>query len=96
MILTLLNKEDMYGYHIVGELKEKTGNIVDLKEGTLYPMLHTLEEAHAVDSYWKDSDNGKRRKYYKITEEGKNILFLKLQEWGAYTRAVNTVVRTTI
>jgi len=96
MILTLLNKEDMYGYNIVGELKKKTENIVDLKEGTLYPMLHGLEEAHAVDSYWRDSENGKRRKYYKITDEGKDILFHKLQEWGAYTRAVNSVVRTTI
>ena len=94
LILTLLEKEDMYGYSITSELKKKTENMLDLKEGTLYPMLHGLEEAHAVDSYWRDSDNGKRRKYYRITEEGKEILFQKLQEWGAYTRAVNSVVRT--
>lgn len=96
LILTLLEKEDMYGYSITSELKKKTENMLDLKEGTLYPMLHGLEEANAVDSYWRDSENGKKRKYYKITEEGKEILFEKLQEWGAYTRAVNSVLRTTI
>lgn len=96
LILTLLEREDMYGYNITSELKKKTGDTLDLKEGTLYPMLHGLEEAHAVDSYWMNSENGKRRKYYKITKEGEEILFEKLQEWGAYTRAVNSVLRTSI
>ena len=94
LILTLLEHEDMYGYNITSELKKKTDDMLDLKEGTLYPMLHGLEEADAVNSYWLDSENGKRRKYYKITDKGRDLLFEKLQEWGAYTRAVNTVVRS--
>ena len=94
LILTLLEHEDMYGYNITSELKKKTDDMLDLKEGTLYPMLHGLEEADAVNSYWQDSENGKRRKYYRITDKGRDLLFEKLQEWGAYTRAVNSVVRT--
>lgn len=94
LILSLLEKEDMYGYSITSKLKKKSENIFEMKEGTLYPMLHGLEEADAVDSYWQDSDNGKRRKYYKITKKGKALLDRKKEEWSLYTRAVNSVLQS--
>lgn len=92
LILSLLENEDMYGYQIAQSLKEKSENVFELKEGTLYPMLHGLENENAVQSYWLDADNGKRRKYYKITSHGKKMLSQKKAEWELYTRTVNVVI----
>ena len=92
LILSLLENEDMYGYQISQSLKEKSKNVIELKEGTLYPMLHGLENENAVQSYWIDADNGKRRKYYTITTDGKKLLKQKKTEWQYYTDAVNSVI----
>lgn len=92
LILSLLNKEDMYGYQITHELKKLSESVFELKEGTLYPMLHGLENEKAIEAYWVDADNGKRRKYYKITKYGKKSLKDKKSEWQIYTKAVNTVI----
>ncbi|NLD46281.1 MAG: PadR family transcriptional regulator [Clostridiaceae bacterium] len=92
LILSLLENENMYGYQITQALKKKSDNVFDLKEGTLYPMLHGLENENAIESYWLDADNGKRRKYYKITREGKKLLKHKKCEWETYTKAVNSII----
>ncbi|MDR1687635.1 MAG: helix-turn-helix transcriptional regulator [Clostridiales bacterium] len=92
LILSLLENEDMYGYQISLSLKEKSENVFDLKEGTLYPMLHGLENENAVESYWLDAENGKRRKYYKLTPGGKKLLNQKKAEWLIYTKSVNSVI----
>lgn len=92
LILSLLENSDMYGYQISQSLKDKSENIFDLKEGTLYPMLHGLENDDAIESYWFDAQNGKRRKYYKITPYGKKLLQQKKEEWQLYTKTVNTVI----
>ena len=92
LILSLLENEDMYGYQITQRLKEKSENVFELKEGTLYPMLHSLENEKAVHSYWINADNGKRRKYYQITQEGRKLYNHKKSEWKLYTKSVNTVI----
>lgn len=92
LILSLLDREDMYGYQIAHELKMLSNQVFELKEGTLYPMLHGLENEKAIESYWFDADNGKRRKYYRITEAGKNLLGNKKSEWEVYSKAINSVI----
>jgi PadR family transcriptional regulator PadR len=92
LILSLLENEDMYGYQISQSLREKSNYVFDLKEGTLYPLLHGLENESAVESYWFDADNGKRRKYYKLTSDGKKLLHQKKSEWSLYTDTVNSVI----
>ncbi len=92
LLLSLLNKEDMYGYQIAHQLKEVSESVFALKEGTLYPMLHSLENADAIESYWVDAESGKRRKYYRITKKGKRVLKEKKNEWEVYTKAVNAVI----
>lgn len=92
LILSLLENEDMYGYQITQALKKKSEDVFELKEGTLYPMLHGLENEGAIESYWLDADNGKRRKYYKITSAGKRLLKQKKDEWHTYSKAVNSVI----
>lgn len=92
LILSLLKKQDMYGYQMISELKKMSDNTFDLKEGTLYPLLHSLENKGAITSFWFDTDEGRRRKYYKITESGVKLLKEKQEEWQKYTRAVNKVI----
>lgn len=93
LILSLLSHEDMYGYQITQELKQNSGNVFELKEGTLYPMLHGLENEQAIESYWQDAPGGKRRKYYRLTNTGKKLLKSKKEEWSVYSHAVNQVIR---
>lgn len=92
MILSMLSRKDMYGYQIMQELKMMSDNTFDLKEGTLYPLLHTLENNNAIECYWFDTEEGRRRKYYKITDTGKEMLSEKRQEWSVYVQAVNSVI----
>ena len=92
LILSLLAGGDMYGYQITQELKKRTEDVFEMKEGTLYPMLHGLENEKAVEAYWFDADNGKRRKYYKITNSGRKLLRHKKEEWETYTKTVNSVI----
>ncbi len=92
LVLSLLARADMYGYQITQVLKLETNNVFEMKEGTLYPLLHSLENEKAIESYWKDAENGKRRKYYHITKVGEKLLAEKKSEWKEYSSAVNTVI----
>ena len=92
LVLSLLEREDMYGYQITQVLKQETDCVFEMKEGTLYPLLHGLENEGAIESYWKDAENGKKRKYYHITKQGSNLLREKKEEWNRYSQAVNTVI----
>lgn len=92
LILTLLRCEDMYGYQITQKLRALSDNTFDMKEGTLYPMLYSLEKDGAVESYWFDTEEGRRRKYYKITDSGRNLLISKKKEWSIFVNAMNNVI----
>ncbi|WP_108669271.1 PadR family transcriptional regulator [Peribacillus acanthi] len=70
ILLALLKERDRYGYEITSEMEEKSDGIFKMKEGSLYPALKKLEEKGFIKSYWKDSFDGPRRKYYYITKIG--------------------------
>ncbi|RUS45224.1 PadR family transcriptional regulator [Cohnella sp. AR92] len=91
LILTLLDRKEMYGYELTKELELKSGGLFVLKEGTLYPILHALESAHMVEAYW-DEQGVRPRKYYRITEKGRSELAEKKQEWSLFSSAVNRIV----
>lgn len=91
LVLNLLSKEDMYGYQIIKKLTELSDNVFELKEGTLYPILHSLEENNYILSYWDDSTS-KKRKYYNITDLGKKTLLEKEKEWKIFSKGMNNVI----
>ena len=72
-ILKLLNDSDHYGYSLINEMNSKSNNTLDLKDGTLYPILYRLEDQKVIESYWETNPEGrsKPRKYYRITKLGK-------------------------
>ena len=91
LLLKLLEEKDMYGYMMIEELTKKSDDTFSLKAGTLYPLLHAMEEKGFVTSY-EASNNGRQRKYYSITKKGKGHLKEKKQEWKQYSSAVNKVL----
>ncbi|MBM7361794.1 PadR family transcriptional regulator [Priestia taiwanensis] len=82
IILSLLEKRDMYGYELAKLVREKSDEQFELKEGTLYLSLKRLEKNEWIQSYWGDEQGpGGRRKYYKITPLGKDGFEEKRLEW---------------
>ena len=91
LVLSLLENENMYGYEMIKKLTEKSENVFELQEGTLYPILHSLEEKNYITSYW-DKTASKKIKYYSITNEGKKHLKEKKEEWKTFSCGINQVV----
>lgn len=81
IILNVLVEGDSYGYKVSRCIIEKTNNKMDIKDATIYLAFKRMEKDKLISSYWSDNDTGARRKYYKITEEGRNYLNHKKQEW---------------
>ena len=92
LLLKLLSGEDMYGYQIILELARRSSNVFELKEGTLYPILHGLEQDKCVSAYEKEAPTGRKRKYYHITRRGLELLEQKQEEWRFFTGKVDGVV----
>jgi PadR family transcriptional regulator PadR len=93
LILKLLEDKDMYGYQMIEELSKKSDNTFNLKAGTLYPILHSLENEGVVSSYDDHADSARVRKYYCLSPKGKKLLIDKQSEWLSYADAVNKVLR---
>lgn len=91
LLLRLLSERDMYGYEMIEVLRERSDNVFELKAGTLYPLLHGLEDKDQLFSYEKEA-GGKLRRYYRITGEGKKELKRKKKEWETYEKAVAQVM----
>lgn len=91
LLLRLLAEKDMYGYEMIDTLRKKSCNVFELKAGTLYPLLHGLEEKGLLRVYEQEYA-GKTRKYYSITKEGRGLLETKKAEWNEYQAAVTNVL----
>ena len=92
MLLSLLEEKDRYGYEIIKELKERSNSVFEFKEGTLYPVLHRMENAGRVKSYRKEAESGKVRKYYTVTSNGLRRLADEKKQWKSFTGSVNKVI----
>lgn len=92
LVLSLLSEKDRYGYDIIKELEVRSDNTFSFKEGTLYPVLHKLENKGYVKSYLSKGDTGKERKYYKITKNGKKQLNEEIKKWEAYSTSITKVI----
>jgi PadR family transcriptional regulator, regulatory protein PadR len=93
LILSLLNSKPMYGYEIIKELEMKSEGIFSFKEGTIYPILHTLEDKGLIISYWEEGHGKRKRKYYNINGKGKEFIKEKLEEWSIFKTAVDEVLK---
>lgn len=92
LVLQLVSEADTYGYELIRALEERSAAAFTFSEGTLYPVLHSLERDGLVTSRWDTSGGGRRRKYYRISPAGRADLADRLDQWHAFTRAVEAIV----
>ena len=93
LVLKLLESEPRYGYQIIQELKDKSGDVFSLKDGTLYPILYRLEDDGLVVSRWSEAVRKQvPRKYYEITQTGRSELKSIEQTWQSIVSGISQVL----
>jgi len=87
-VLVLLDKQDRYGY----ELVQKISDQISISEGSVYPLLRRLTKEGYFTTYLQESTEGPPRKYYTLTDAGREYLHEQLNEWKIFTDGVNTLI----
>lgn len=93
IILAHLCRKDSYGYEINKSIQTITGNRYELKEATLYTAFRRLEQAGYISSYWGDETTGARRRYYSITEAGRDAYAQARRDWESAKRLIDSLIR---
>ncbi len=91
LLLKLLSEKDMYGYEMIETLGSRSENVFSLKAGTLYPLLHGMEDKGLLTCYEQEVQ-GKLRKYYSITKKGRKELKEREASWKEFSHAVASVM----
>lgn len=91
IILAILHSNDSYGYAIIRKVQDISHNEIAWTDGMLYPVLHRLDSTGLIESYWEKANNGRRRKYYKITKAGREELSVLLSQWKVVNHALLTL-----
>ena len=93
IILARLMKDDNYGYEINKSIQERTDGKYELKEATLYTAFRRLEQAGCIASYWGNEQTGARRRYYSITETGRDTYKALMAEWKTAKGMIDQLIR---
>jgi PadR family transcriptional regulator, regulatory protein PadR len=94
LLLGILAEEPSYGYAIAKRVRELSGEEIQWSEGMLYPVLHRLAEQGHVESFWRDSETGRRRRYYRVTASGRAELRRQREQWDVVRRALDRTRET--
>ena len=92
LVLRILAQGPQHGYGIIQEIRERSGGVVEFTEGTIYPLLHTLEREHLLSSSWEVLPSGRRRKLYSLTETGVQRLTQLTADWRQFRSAVDAIL----
>lgn len=92
LILDVVSRGPTYGYQIAQSVLSQSKGYFELKEGSLYPALHRMERQKLLRSYWVDTDEGRRRKFYELTPAGRRALKDKREEWERFAAGVSGVL----
>ena len=88
LVLGILAQGESYGYAILKQVDEVSGGEMAWTDGLLYPLLHRLERLGHIQSSWRTSTGGRRRKYYEITDQGRAELAEQHRQWAAVVKAL--------
>ena len=89
LVLSLLQKQESYGYQIIADVKQISGGSLQWTDGMLYPVLHRLEREGLVESFWQKAETGRKRKYYRITKQGIAEIDAQKDQWASVNQALN-------
>jgi PadR family transcriptional regulator PadR len=93
IVLHLLASGEAYGYEIVSKLTAETNGALEVTDGTLYPVLYRLERAGSVTVRWETPERGVPRKYYRLTDTGRDELTRLTHEWTTFAKAMSKLLR---
>jgi PadR family transcriptional regulator PadR len=91
VVLEILSRGTMYGYELSQAIEQRSGNILTLGKGTLYPLLYNLEAKKLVSGRWETTDSGRKRRYYSISGKGKDQLARQKAQLKELTAGLNLV-----
>jgi PadR family transcriptional regulator PadR len=92
LLLGAIARREMYGYELVAELKQRSEGVVDLPEGTVYPLLRRLERDGLIRGHWVEAGGGPRRRYYVLTQAGEKALDEGRAAWRRFVAATDTLI----
>ena len=93
IVLAILSEGDSYGYAILQRVREVSGGQLEWTDGMLYPVLHRLERLGLVEARWEHAESGRKRKYYRITTQGRGQLAEERRQWQAVDEALRGIWR---
>ncbi len=92
LLLGLLAERAMYAYEMLQEAERRSAGAFRLKEGTIYPALHQMERAGLLHATWRDSPEGRSRKYYALTPKGRRQARSKRRQWDSLLDAMRAIL----
>src|ERR1700720_486742 len=92
LVLKILALQSLNGWSISQRLKQVSGDVLQVSDGSLYPALHKLEQQGWITAKWKPSENNRRAKYYSLTRLGRKHLEKEAANWGRLSVAISNVV----
>ena len=93
LVLKTLSLEPLHGWGLSVRLRQISGEVFDVNQGSLYPALQRMVRRGWIKSQWRTSENNRRARYYELTREGRRQLDAAVAEWDRSSRAVNRVLR---
>jgi transcriptional regulator len=95
LILKILALEPLHGWAVGQRLRQVSGDVLQVSDGSLYPALHKLEHEGWITAEWKPSENNRRAKFYSLTRAGRRHLEKETAKWDRLSAAITHVVRIT-
>ncbi|HSM04328.1 MAG TPA: helix-turn-helix transcriptional regulator [Longimicrobiales bacterium] len=96
LVLAILVEGDSYGYAILQRVRELSGGALEWTDGMLYPVLHRLERSGFIESRWEKAETGRRRKYYSVTEAGREQLADEQRQWRTVDETLRKIWSATL
>jgi len=93
LLLKILALEPLNGFAVSERLKQISGDVLQVSDGSLYPALHKLEQEGWISAEWKTTDNNRRAKFYSLTRLGRRHLEKELENWSRLSTAISRVVK---
>lgn len=95
LVLKALSLGELHGLGVARRVEQITGNVFEVKPGSLFPALHRMEEAGWLSAEWGESENRRRAKFYRLTSEGRRQLDAEAEEWGRISMAIRFALSAT-
>ncbi len=91
IVLSILARGESYGYEIIKKVRTLSGERLEWTDGMLYPVLHRLERDGLIKGFWRESELGRKRRYYRITTAGEAALSEELEHWSTVNTTLNSL-----